>query len=157
MTKNGKPFGRFSLEDYHHTESFMLFGEDYLKFKDYLVDGWFVFVKGAVEPRRFGPDDSVEFKVKAMELLADVREKMIDRLRLQVSLASLTEDFANLVADWVERHPGRVGVTLEIRDEQAGIEMSSRTKKVALTNEFMEGVDAWASEGRVAYRMETKR
>ncbi len=157
MTKNGKPFGRFSLEDYHHTESFMLFGEDYLKFKDYLVDGWFVFVKGAVEPRRFGPDDSVEFKVKAMELLADVREKMIDRLRLQVSLASLTEDFANLVADWVERHPGRVGVTLEIRDEQAGIEMSSRTKKVALTNEFMEGVEAWAAEGRVAYRMETKR
>ncbi len=157
MTKNGKPFGRFSLEDYHHTESFMLFGEDYLKFKDYLVDGWFVFVKGAVEPRRFGPDDSVEFKVKAMELLADVREKMIERLRLQVSLASLTEDFANLVADWVERHPGRVGVTLEIRDEQAGIEMSSRTKKVALTNEFMEGVEAWAAEGRVAYRMETKR
>ena len=157
MTKNGKPFGRFSLEDYHHTESFMLFGEDYLKFKDYLVDGWFVFVKGAVEPRRFGPDDSVEFKVKAMELLADVREKMIDRLRLQVSLASLTEDFANLVADWVERHPGRVGVTLEICDEQAGIEMSSRTKKVALTNEFMEGVEAWAAEGRVAYRMETKR
>ena len=135
----------------------MLFGEDYLKFKDYLVDGWFVFVRGVVEPRRFGPDDSLEFKVKAMELLADVRERMIDRLRLQVSLASLTEEFANLVADWVDRHPGRVGLTMEIRDERAGIEMSSRTKKVALTNEFMDGIQSWAAEGRVAFRLETKR
>jgi DNA polymerase-3 subunit alpha len=157
MTKNGKPFGRFSLEDYHHTETFMLFGEDYLKLKDYLVEGWFVFVRGAVEPRRFGPEDSLEFKIRGMELLADVREKMIERIRLQVSLAGLTEDFANEMADWVERHPGKVGLTMEIRDEDAGIEMTSRTKKIELTNEFIQVMEGWVSEGRMAYRLETKR
>jgi hypothetical protein len=57
----------------------------------------------------------------------------------------------------VERHPGRVGLTLEIRDEQSGVEMSSRSKKVALTNEFIEELEAWVAEGRMAYRLETKR
>jgi hypothetical protein len=46
---------------------------------------------------------------------------------------------------------------MEIRDEDAGIEMTSRTKKIELTNEFIQVMEGWVSEGRMAYRLETKR
>ena len=49
ISKAGKPFGSV-IEDYHASQRFMLFGDDYLKFKDYVVEGWFVFVRGSVEP-----------------------------------------------------------------------------------------------------------
>ena len=45
VSKNGKPFGSMSLEDHHGSHDFMLFGEDYLKFKHYLVPGTLLFVK----------------------------------------------------------------------------------------------------------------
>ena len=92
ISKAGKPFGSVTLEDYRGSERFMLFGEDYLKFKDYLVEGWFVFVRGSVEQKRFRDDpNDVEFKVRQMELLADVREKWVSRLFLQLDLSALDE------------------------------------------------------------------
>jgi DNA polymerase-3 subunit alpha len=66
ISKAGKPFGSVTVEDYRGSQRFMLFGEDYLKFKDYLVEGWFLFVKGSVEQRRFRDDpNDVEFKVRS--------------------------------------------------------------------------------------------
>ncbi|MBA4055808.1 MAG: DNA polymerase III subunit alpha, partial [Marivirga sp.] len=47
-TKTGKPFGKFTLEDYTGSYTFTLFGEDYLKFKNFMNIGWFLFVEGAV-------------------------------------------------------------------------------------------------------------
>src|SRR6185437_15195707 len=41
MTKNGKPFGTFILEDYNESYEFALFGDDYIKFRNLLVDGYF--------------------------------------------------------------------------------------------------------------------
>ena len=83
ISKAGKPFGRFTLEDYHASSEFSLFGKDYLACKAFLVPGWFVFVRGSVESRGFGGEEgALEFKVKSMELLADIREKMVDRLRI---------------------------------------------------------------------------
>lgn len=86
----------------------MLFGEDYLKFKDYLVEGWFLFVKGSVEQRRFRDDpNDVEFKVRHIELLADVREKFIARLRLQIDIAVLDEHRLDHLASWWKNTPAR--------------------------------------------------
>jgi DNA polymerase-3 subunit alpha len=158
ISKAGKPFGSFTLEDYHHSERFMLFGEDYLKFKDYLVEGWFVFVRGSVEQRRFRDDpNDVEFKVKGVELLADVRDKMVGRLRLALDMVSMNEKRLNELTSLVANHPGTVGLTLDISDRESNMTMSSRTKRVAISDEFLEGLEALTSEGGLGWRIEIKR
>lgn len=158
ISKAGKPFGSFTLEDYHHSERFMLFGEDYLKFKDYLVEGWFVFVRGTVEQRRFRDDpNDVEFKVKGVELLADVREKMVGRLRLAVDLVSMTEARLVRLTELVTSSPGAVGLTLDISDAEANMTMSSRTKKVAISDDFLKGLEGLVEEGGIDWRIEMKK
>jgi DNA polymerase-3 subunit alpha len=42
-TKTGKPFGKFTVEDYNGNYTFTLFGEDYLKFKNFMNTGWFLY------------------------------------------------------------------------------------------------------------------
>ena len=136
----------------------MLFGEDYLKFKDYLVEGWFVFVRGSVEQRRFRDDpNDVEFKVKGVELLADVRDKMVGRLRLALDMVSMNEKRLNELTSLVANHPGPVGLTLDISDRESNMTMSSRTKRVAISDEFLEGLEALTSEGGMGWRIEIKR
>ncbi|HZY37839.1 MAG TPA: DNA polymerase III subunit alpha, partial [Mucilaginibacter sp.] len=46
MTKTGKPFGTFVLEDYNESYEFALFGDDYVKFRNLMVDGYFLHLKG---------------------------------------------------------------------------------------------------------------
>src|SRR5690606_1690018 len=44
-TKTGRPFGKFTLEDYSGNFTFTLFGEDYMKYKNYMSQGWFLFIE----------------------------------------------------------------------------------------------------------------
>jgi len=158
ISKAGKPFGSVTLEDYRGSERFMLFGEDYLKFKDYLVEGWFVFVRGSVEQKRFRDDpNDVEFKVRQIELLADVREKWVSRLFLQLDLSALDEGRLESIGQMIESHPGPVGLTVEVHDNGMALEMPSRTRKVTLDDGFVEELDALIAGGGIQYRLETAR
>ena len=155
ISKAGKPFGSVTIEDYRGSQRFMLFGEDYLKFKDYLVEGWFLFVKGSVEQRRFRDDpNDVEFKVRHIELLADVREKFIARLRLQIDIAVLDEHRLDHLGQLVEENPGQVGLTLEMHDAGSAVEMPSRSRKVELSDGFVEALEELVVQGGVKYRLE---
>jgi len=155
ISKAGKPFGSVTIEDYRGSQRFMLFGEDYLKFKDYLVEGWFLFVKGSVEQRRFRDDpNDVEFKVRHIELLADVREKFIARLRLQIDIVVLDEHRLDHLGQLVEENPGQVGLTLEMHDAGSAVEMPSRSRKVELSDGFVEALEELVVQGGVKYRLE---
>ncbi|HRD53665.1 MAG TPA: DNA polymerase III subunit alpha, partial [Flavobacteriales bacterium] len=51
IAKSGKPFGSLSLEDHYGSHDFMLFSEDYMRFKLFLQQGALLFVKGRAMAR----------------------------------------------------------------------------------------------------------
>ena len=51
MTKTGKPWGKFKLEDYNGGHEFALFGKDYENFRKYLFPDYFLFVRGRVQAK----------------------------------------------------------------------------------------------------------
>jgi DNA polymerase-3 subunit alpha len=158
ISKAGKPFGSFTLEDYHHSERFMLFGEDYLKMKDYLVEGWFVFVRGSVEERRFPRDSGeLEFKVRDIELLADVREKMVSRIHLQLNVPALDDTLCDAIIALPERHPGSVGLSVELHGVKPAIPMTSRSKRVAISDDFIAELERLVAGGAVKYKFDFQR
>jgi len=142
MTRNGQPFGSMSIEDYHGSYRVQLWRDDYLKFREFLVKGWFLFIKGKVQMRHFRGSDEIEFKVMRVELLSDVLEKMAKRLRIQVAVNRLDEDKAAALCDLLEAHGGGVGVTLELHHEETAIDMISRTRRVELSQDLIDGLEA---------------
>ncbi len=141
MTKAGKPFGGMTLEDYHGTHKVQLWRDDYLKFKDFCVEGWFLFVKGKVQMRQFRGAEELEFKVLRIELLSDVLEKLAGRLRLQLAVDRLDADRAEVICDLLELHSGGVGVTVELHHEENVLDMISRSRKVELSPELLSQLD----------------
>ena len=63
------------LEDYSDTFEVVLFGEDYVKLKQYLNEGYFIQVRGIVT-ERFKQQGNWEFKVNSIVLLSELRDKM---------------------------------------------------------------------------------
>jgi DNA polymerase-3 subunit alpha len=158
LSKQGKPFGNFTLEDLNGSERFALFGDDYMKFKDYLVEGWFVWVRGAVEPRRFRDDpNDVEFRIKGMELLADLREKLLARVRIVVPADRVDLSLVGAIEGWTARHPGGVGLSIDIAAPEGAVQFVSRTRRIGLTDEALQELEGFAGPAGIECRFEWNR
>ena len=116
--------------------------DDYIKFKDFMTEGWFLYIKGKVQMKQFRGADELEFKVTRIELLSDVLEKLAGRLRVQLNLEKVSESMVEEVCQLIEAHEGGVGVTVELHHPDAVLEMPSRRKRVELTPELLDGLDA---------------
>jgi len=144
IDKNGNPYGVVSIEDFTDSKEFMLFREDYLKFKLYLVQGAFIFVKARVQPRRWG--DQLEIKITAINLLSDVLDKLTKSITLRMSLYDIDEEFSNKFKAILEEHQGTHQLKLSVfdSDESVSLEMISRTHKVKISKELVKDINTLA-------------
>ena len=73
-----------------------------------------------------------------------------------MQLSALNDGWVDQFTSSVASHPGNVGVTLEIYDDEAKLEMPSRTSKVQL-NGFVDDLEALCIPGKAQYRLDLKR
>ncbi|HXH98985.1 MAG TPA: DNA polymerase III subunit alpha [Sphingobacteriaceae bacterium] len=146
-TKNGKPFGSFMLEDYSETFEVVLFGEDYVKFKQFLTDAYFLQIKGTV-CERFKQKDNWEFKVNSITLLSDLREKMAKCLTIQLPLHELSDTYISKLDEIIQlnsdQNPNRnCQLRFNVLDyeETVSLDMPSKNVKIFPSNEFLEHLE----------------
>ena len=139
VTKNNKPYGRLTLQDYSDSYEFFMFGKDYQEFRKYFYEDSALLVKAKVQPRRFGKEGQYELKIKQIHLLSEVREEMVKSINLKVSLADIDEEFIDSMNQFAKSKGGKVLLKLDIIDaaENISVQMFSRRKKVDLSDEFI--------------------
>jgi DNA polymerase-3 subunit alpha len=92
-TKTGKPFGKFVLEDFSGNsgkDTFTMFGETYMKFRNFINNGLFIFIEGNVMRSNWG-QMNVEYKIRNIELLDEIAQKRIQGSSLKNSAAKCYE------------------------------------------------------------------
>lgn len=143
ISKNGKPFGSFVLEDYNDSIELPVFGEEYLRFRHFLVQGAFLYVKGKIQ-ERYNQPDNMEFKISQMQLLPELRDKMAKSITIQVPLSEISDSFIDKMNNLFESNKGSCNVKFAIfdRSENLLIEMPSKKTKVSPTNEFIQGIES---------------
>ncbi|MFN3761130.1 MAG: DNA polymerase III subunit alpha [Algoriphagus aquaeductus] len=131
-TKNGKPFGTLTLEDYHGSFTFFIFGDDYVKFKQYFMTGWFLFLTGKVEQKKWGNENEVEFKISSISLLSEVRGKMIKGLKVNINLDDLTYDLMEKLEAITTKYKGDAKLYIEVNDQRENITLELFSKKYTI-------------------------
>ena len=129
-TKNGKPFGTLTVEDYHGVFTFFLFGEDYVKFKQYFMTGWFVFISGVVIQKKWSTENELEFKINSITLLSEVRGRMIKGLKVNINLDDLTLDLMEKLEIITVKYKGDAKLFIEVLDKQENISLELFSKKI---------------------------
>jgi len=137
-TKTGKPFGKFYLEDYTGNTSFMLFGEDYLKFRNFMNIGWFLFIEGAVVRSSWG-QQNLEFKIRNIDLLNEIGIKRSKGVSVRVNTSELTVDLIGKIEDVCTEFTGNTPLFLKLKDEDENIslELMSRRFRVNPINDMV--------------------
>ena len=137
IDKKGNPYGVVTIEDFTDSKQFMLFSDDYMRFKLMLVQGAFVFVRARVQPRRWGND--LEIKLVAINLLSDVLEKLTKSISLRVNLFDINMTFIDNFKTILEEHKGNHQLKMNVidPDENVSLELLSRTHKVKITKQLI--------------------
>jgi DNA polymerase-3 subunit alpha len=143
MTKNGKPFGTFILEDYNESYEFALFGDDYVKFRNLLVDGYFLHLKGIIE-EKFRQKDNWDMKIHTMGLLSEMRDKLTKSLTVCLDLyslnSSLLDNIQQLINTNNQRYPVKnctLRFMIKDREEAMLVELPSKSFKVNPSDDLM--------------------
>ena len=147
MTKTGKPWGKFTLEDYNGTHEFALFGKDYENFRKYLFKDYFLFIRGKVQPKPY--NDELEFKFISMVQLVEMRDTMIREMHLQLAVDEITADLVRELSEKVRASEGSTTLRVNVCDPKAQVSVSlfSRSHKVCLSADLV----AFLEEREIRY------
>jgi DNA polymerase-3 subunit alpha len=136
--KNGKPWGRFTFEDYSEAYEFRIFNEDYLKFRHFLIPNTFLYLK--INLRRAWQNGDVRVYFTQMQQLQDVLEKMAKKITLQLPIDGINKSKVDQIESVVSSHKGSHHLNFLIydREEKLKLNMPSRSSKVNITKELIE-------------------
>ena len=120
---------------------FFFFSEDYVKFKNFFEEGWFLFLKGKIK-NKWNNSDEFEYRVDDVSLLSKVREKMIKELHLKINLDDLKkETVEGLDKKFKDLNNGNCHLKITVISNNNGknisLDMISRDKKFKLEDNLI--------------------
>jgi DNA polymerase-3 subunit alpha len=138
VTKNGKPFGGFTLQDYTDSFTFLLFDKDYVTFSNFFVTDYHLLVRGKVQGRHYNPDE-LEFRIREIHLLSAVRDDLISSITIKLKTELVNPGFVDNLKTIISENPGNKTVKFLLIDHEDKITLPlfSRSIKAGITNEFI--------------------
>jgi len=143
MTKTGKPFGTFVLEDYNESYEFALFGDDYVKFRNLMVNGFFLHIKGNIE-EKFRQKDNWDLRIATMSLLSEMRDKLTKSVTVALDLNAINPQLITQIQNIIninnEKYPVKncsLRFVIKDRDDALLVDMGSKTFKVNPSDDLM--------------------
>jgi len=142
VSKNGKPYGGFTLQDYSDSFRFMVFDKEYVAMSNFFQTGYYLLVRGKIQQRQYNPTE-LEFRIKDIHLLSSVREDLITSLTLKINIANLTNELITQMKSVIMENQGNktLRVLLIDHDAKITVPLFSRSVKVNITNELIAWLD----------------
>ncbi len=112
-TKTGKPMGVVTMEDFDGSGEFALFGEEWLKWQHFFAEGTSLYICARYTPRRYNPDIR-DFSIVSVQLLADVKDELIQKITIQIPADEVSSAFVSELSSLVNKHPGKTELHFQI-------------------------------------------
>ena len=137
-TKTGKPYGIAKVEDYSGTAEFAFFGNEWVEKKNFFMEGMFLFMRGKCQPKQWRQEEW-EVKVNSIELLPEVKEKVIEKLTVTAPLSAIDDQMIMEFSSLVKDCPGNAELHFLVRDEdgQMYVNLMSRTMKISVQKDLV--------------------
>ena len=146
-TKMGKGWALFIVEDYNESYEFRIFGEQYLKFRHFLVPNSFIFIKALVkdgwvnkETQKKG-DPRLQFN--SMQILQEVMGSHTKKLTIQLPIEDVNDGSISNLKEIIASHKGDKHLELLIYEasEKIKVTMPSKKFKIDISNELLKKLE----------------
>ena len=143
VSKNGKGWASFSVEDYTDSYEFRIFGEEYLKFKHFLFENNFVYMRLLVKEgwrnRDTGKTGEPRINFLSFQQLQDTLEKNSKKLTLQLSIDDLDEKKSKDIIDLFKKYKGKNQLEFSFfeNNEKIKLTMLSENFKISINEDLI--------------------
>jgi DNA polymerase-3 subunit alpha len=143
ISKNGKGWASFSVEDYTDSYEFRIFGEEYLKFKHFLFENNFVYMRLLVKEgwrnRDTGKTGEPRINFLSFQQLQDTLEKNSRKLTLQLSITDLDEKKSKDIIDLFKKYKGKNQLEFSFfeNNEKIKLTMLSENFKISINEDLI--------------------
>ncbi len=154
-SKMGKGWAAFTVEDYSDSYEFRMFGEEYLKYRHFLLENNFVYIKAFIKEgwmsKDTGKRGEPRLQFNSFQLLHDVMDIYAKKLTIQLNIDELMEEKITALKDIFSMHQGDQLLNFVIYEmkEQVKLHMPSRKQKVKISQELLETLE----EEQVLYKL----
>ncbi len=138
ISKNGNPYGIAKIEDYSGSAELPFFGNDWVTFQGYLGEGTFLFIKARCQPKQWRPEE-LDLKITSMELLPDVKEKLVEKITILIPLSALNSALVAELSSLTKDHPGNTELYFKVtdKDEKMVLDLIARPVKLSVGRELI--------------------
>ncbi len=155
ISKNGKGWAIFTMEDYTDSHDFRIFGEEYLKFRHFLMINSFAYIKMYVREgwvnRETGKKGDPRMQYNSFMLLQEVMDSYAKKLTIKLNIDELKEDDIHQLKDTLISHKGDhlLNFVIYEMEEEIKVNLSSRKQKVRISSELLNTLN----ESEVHYKV----
>ncbi|MBP7477672.1 MAG: DNA polymerase III subunit alpha [Chitinophagales bacterium] len=120
LSKQGKKYGRFTLQDYNGTFEFMLFGETCLRFEHLIKNiGLPIAIRGKYTTKKgWNGEERTEFEMSEIHLLDEMRDKMTKSIKIQLAPERIDQFLIDSLEDIFKKNAGTLTVNFTIKNEE---------------------------------------
>ncbi|PQJ77438.1 DNA polymerase III subunit alpha [Polaribacter glomeratus] len=142
VSKAGKGWALFTIEDYGDSYEFRVFGEEYLKFKHFFVPNSFLFIRTTIQPgwtSKEGVVGEPRLKFIDFKLLHDIMDELCKKITIKISVDAINEKTILNLESILKNNLGKQSLKFTIWDAKEKIEVNlpSRNTKVKISNELL--------------------
>ena len=147
VSRQGKGWASFTLEDYVDSFEFRIFGEDYLKYKHFLILNNFIHIKTKIvegwKNKETGIVGEPRIQYKNFKLLQDVVKSFARKLSIQLNLDDIQQDKIDEIKKLLVKHRGDHNLSFVVYDkkEKMKIDMQTTKHKINISQELLELLD----------------
>lgn len=155
QTKTGKPYGKLTLEDYEGSYEIALFGNDYVKFANYLIPENFLMIKGNFDldfrkkamlkenPNEAVMETDYRFNPVDIQLLAEVKDKYFKGIKISFLVEELSPKFIDHIENTLKEHIGTGTVQFKLVSQKENINVDFKTSRIKInpSNELVKDLE----------------
>ena len=146
-SRNGKGWARFVLEDFTDQYEFRIFGEDYLKYRHFLVVNQFIRIRIMIREgwtnRETGKVGAPRMQYLQFEMLQNTVENNAKKLTLQLEISQLEQDKIKQLEDDLRLFKGDNQLMFNVYDSNKKVKLALKSKKqkIKITSELLTLLD----------------
>ena len=112
-SKKGNPYGIVKIEDFQGSGEVALFGESWLKFQHFCVEGTAIYIRAAMQARKYDPN-TLDLTVLDIQLLNDVKDTLVESITVDVPLDHLSVALVEDLSELIRENPGKAELFFNI-------------------------------------------
>ena len=132
-SRNGKGWARFTVEDFTDQYEFRIFGEDYLKYRHFLVVNQFIRIRIMIRPgwanKETGKVGAPRMQYLSFEMLQNTFENHAKKLTLQLDIHQLDDTKVETLQSHLKQFKGDKSLFFCIYDSEKKIKLTLNSKK----------------------------